>query len=457
MTKRKAIFIPACIKSHVLPSFYLADLLSEDYEVVYAVGSEILGELCEKNGFKYFLLGGLKIGLDLEESYVKEKYGKVNFWRLCKTYLTNKLYWKRKALYDRILKDWQPDLVIIDIYMSTDFFVLKQYNSLNIAFFNPMPSIYTIDKSPCLSDEPETNISELGSESSKLNLLDLIKNPKLYLLQLVKDLQYAALIKKIGLSGDDMPFKSEFALLFKNIPELILLPEEFEFKLNTTKRYQMYLGLCQRSERVDTELDDSFSRDWPDILRKKKSGYRIVYCSFGTFFEGADRKLLNFVKLLSAALKDFKQVHLVCSVNEYVIAALNQEELDWDRISLFYKVPQALVLQNAAAFITHGGMGGIKEAICCEVPMIVFPLDLNYDQSSNSHKVEFHKLGLRGVLEYERVDSLRSKLKDILDNNIYRESLRGFKTLIYDRYSFDNLRSLLKENVLIEKLVPTVR
>ncbi|WP_257669573.1 glycosyltransferase [Parapedobacter tibetensis] len=449
MSKKKAIFIPACIRSHVLPSFYLAELLSEEYEVVYAVCSEALGTLCKKNGFRYFTLGGPKIGLGFEERYIKEKYGKVSFARLFKAYVTNELYWKRKDLYDRIVRDWQPDLVIIDVFMSTDFFVLKQYRSLNIAFFNPMPSIYTIDTFPSFSNGTETDTSYSEPEILKVNLWDLILGGKQSLLRLARDIQYFNLIKKVGLSGKEMPVRSKFTLLFKDVPELILLPEEFEYELNAGKAHQFYLGLCQRNERVDTELDDSFCRNWPDILKKKANGERIVYCSFGTFFDRADRKLLNFIKLLSTTLGDFERVHLVCSVNKYVIDAINLEKQERDRISLFYKVPQTLVLQNAAAFITHGGMGSIKESIFYEVPMIVFPLDLFYDQNSNAHKVEFHKLGLRGVLDYERVDSLKQKMKDVLDNDIYRESLRKFKGRVNDRYSIENLQVLIKMNVCI--------
>ncbi len=51
VNKPTVLFLPASIRSHVLPSLYLAGLLAEDYEVVYAVTSDILAELVTKNGY----------------------------------------------------------------------------------------------------------------------------------------------------------------------------------------------------------------------------------------------------------------------------------------------------------------------------------------------------------------------------------------------------------------------
>ncbi|NIJ52987.1 glycosyltransferase [Dyadobacter arcticus] len=449
MSKKTALFIPSPIRSHVLPSFYLAELLSEEYDIVYAVGNHILEELCIENGFKCFTIGGFKIGLGMEERYIREKYGKTSFTRLFMAYFSNELYSLRKDIYDRIVQDWKPDLVILDVFTSTEFFILNQYSGLKIAFFNPMPSIYNVDEDPTVLANAPIENKPKSSKISKTNLLSWFTGARKYIMRLAGNFQYDDLIKKSGIAGSDTLIRSKFTLLFKDIPEIILVPEEFEFRLGGAKHYQFYLGLCQREGRVDTELDALFSEAWPDILKRKDNGERIIYCSFGTFFEGADRSLLNFVKLLSIALKGFENTHLVCSVNKYVIGALKSEGFDSDRVSLFSRVPQPTVLQNATAFITHGGMGGIKESIFYQVPMLVFPLDFSYDQNDNALKVEYHQLGIRGVFQYERVDGIKKKLKEILENKTYRESLRKFKAVTDIRYSRENVRHLLKENFSI--------
>jgi UDP:flavonoid glycosyltransferase YjiC (YdhE family) len=60
--KKKALIIPASIRSHVLPSFFLADVFSEDYEVTYAITDKILEESVLKNGFKSQQISKFKAG-----------------------------------------------------------------------------------------------------------------------------------------------------------------------------------------------------------------------------------------------------------------------------------------------------------------------------------------------------------------------------------------------------------
>jgi predicted glycosyltransferase len=446
MSKKTALFIPSAIRSHVLPSFYLADLLSDEYEVVYAVGNHILEELCLKNGFKCFTIGGFKIGLGMEERYIREKYGKVNLIRLFKAYVSNELYKLRKDIYDRIFNDWKPDLVILDVFVSTEYFILNQYLDLKIAFFNPMPSIYKIQESQPKNEINENNVLSNVTTGGSKDPLAWLTSPKHNVIRLAKDLQNKDLIKRGRINSSDKLIHSKFTLLFKGVPEIVLLPEEFEFKLGFAKDYQFYLGLCQRKNRVDTELDDTFHGRWPYILKKKTEGARLIYCSFGTFFEGADRSLLNFVKSLAQALSEFENIHLVCSVNKYIIEALNTEGFDTEHISLFSRVPQTVILKNAAAFITHGGMGSIKESIYYEVPMLVFPLDFSYDQNDNALKVEFHRLGIRGIFHYERVDSIKKKIAEVLTNDIYHRSLQTFKEKCENKYTRNNVRQSLKQN-----------
>lgn len=445
MAKKRALFIPASIRSHLLPSFYLAELLSQEYDIVYGVSSEILGEICRTNGFRYFIFNGPKIGLGMEEQYVRERFGRPGFIRLLQTYITNRLYGLRKELYDRIVADWTPDVVVLDVFMSTDFFILNQYQSLTTWFFNPMPSIYNESLPP--GGPAPTNARARGKTSGAYrSLARTAGSLRQFILDAVRRRQHAQFIRFSGIASRFKPVGTKFTTLFENVPELLLLPEEFELPFARKRDFQVYLGLCQRADRVDTELDDVFFSCWPAILDKREAGHKILYCSFGTFFEGADKRLFNFVTMLCAVIEQTPGIQLVCSVNKYVIEAMQNVGYDRDRIALFHKVPQTTVLANASAFITHGGMGSIKESIFYNVPMIVLPLDLFYDQSDNALRVEHHKLGVRGVFEFERSDSLRAKILDVLDNNLYKDALRGFNRNIKWKYSDETMKRLLSRS-----------
>jgi hypothetical protein len=47
--KSNVLFITASIRSHVMPSLFIADLLAEEYDIHYAVTNEILQEIVLKS------------------------------------------------------------------------------------------------------------------------------------------------------------------------------------------------------------------------------------------------------------------------------------------------------------------------------------------------------------------------------------------------------------------------
>ncbi|WP_345271505.1 glycosyltransferase [Nibrella viscosa] len=126
-------------------------------------------------------------------------------------------------------------------------------------------------------------------------------------------------------------------------------------------------------------------------------------------------------------MSQFENVQLICSVNRLVIETVRAWHQQPDHVHFFSRVPQLQVLQQANVFITHGGLGSVKESIYYEVPMLVYPLDPHYDQPGNALKVEHHGLGLRGVFHNERVTDLRTKLKRLLDDKSFKSRLRQFK------------------------------
>ena len=86
--KENILFIPASIKSHITPSFYLARLLYDQFNVYYAVSNNVLENLVVKNGFKVVKTSGYKILYDMEKNYiVEEKKEKYSFLKHIKVIL----------------------------------------------------------------------------------------------------------------------------------------------------------------------------------------------------------------------------------------------------------------------------------------------------------------------------------------------------------------------------------
>jgi len=453
--KKKALIIPASIRSHVLPSLFLADLLSENgYEVHYAVTSEGLKKIVEKNFYNASIISSYKVAIGLEGRYITEiRKEKISILRLIKVYLANEVNEYRKQEYNTLIELIKPNVIILDIFNSTDFISLyPKNNEIKICLFNPMLSTYQVDDYPTVSESFwMRNIKKKEIQNSnKLSVKTFFKNTKSILLTYLAQNQVKTLISRIDIPEKHKIVPNSFTMSFDNVPELLLAPLEFEFSPDIRKNYQYYLGLCHRGQRQDTELDQNFEENWQCILYEKQKGKRIIYCSFGTYYAGPDRKLLDFLNTIIEAVSSIPNTFLIISVNRFVIEFIqNQykytETEHKPNIALFSRVPQLKVLQISDLFITHGGFGSIKESIQYEVPMLVYPLDMQYDQNGNAFKVEHFGFGLRGIFGFESLNGMQKKITQLLENKLFLGKIKEFKAKITKNYTPEKLNHTLNE------------
>jgi UDP:flavonoid glycosyltransferase YjiC (YdhE family) len=447
MTNPNILFLPASIRSHIMPAMYLADLLSDRYTITFAVTNNILEKLVCQNGYKSISQSGIKPLIGMESSYIATKKNqKVRFWNLVNAYLKNEVYeFRKKELYE-ILEKTQAIAVIIDIFSSTDYLVLNSHpKKPKLFFFNPMLSTYRIKDFPIVSESnwPKSNVDSIKIKENKLSSMDFIKHPKLTLLNYLNKKQNKQVFVKSGVSESILAVNSTFTKIFRGVPELILAPLEFEISPEVKQSEQYYLGLCTRENRYDIEIDNSFEEEWQTILEAKKNNKKIIYCSFGTFYEGPNRILLNFLKIIISAAKSIPDTLLIISINRFIIEIIQKDEPNLVNVLLFSRVPQLKILSVSNVFITHGGLGSIKEAIHYKVPLLVYPLDLNYDQNGNGFKVEYHQLGLRGVFGFDKAHIIKEKIMQLLNNEIFIKNISEFKEKITTNYSKINIQRTL--------------
>ncbi|MFY7908435.1 MAG: glycosyltransferase [Emticicia sp.] len=452
---KRALIVPASIRSHVIPSLFLADLLSENgYEVHYAVTTEILKEIVEKNAYKAYIISSFKVAIGAEGRVITEiKKDKVSFLRLVKAYRTNEVYEYRKGEYNKLIELIKPSVIILDIFNSTDFISLyHKHHEIKICLFNPMPSTYRVGDYPIVSEGflIKSNRKNENQELNKFSIKGFLKYPKSTILAYLAQNQVKKLIMNNEIPEKYKIVPNSFTMSFDNVPELLLAPLEFEFAPEVRKSYQYYLGLCHREKRKDTELDENFEKGWQKIIKEKQgsdeiSPKKIIYCSFGTYYEGPDRKLLDFLNTIIDAVSSIPNSFLIISVNRFVIEFIESNRKDIPNVIFFSRVPQLQVLQICDLFITHGGFGSIKESIHYEVPMLVYPLDMHYDQNGNAFKVEYFGIGLRGVFGFERLNELKIKINQLLDDEAFKNKIKTFKEINVKNYSPEILKQTLNE------------
>ena len=143
------LFLTAPIRSHLLPAFYLADLLNDKRKIYFGITENDLAHLIEKNGYQAIKQSSIRFFQRSEAVYLSEHLKKKVNWRnMMKVLLKNEVYKYREEELLTTIQNINADTVIIDVYNYTDYLVLKNTPNLKILFFNPMPSIYKVKDFP---------------------------------------------------------------------------------------------------------------------------------------------------------------------------------------------------------------------------------------------------------------------------------------------------------------------
>ena len=215
-----------------------------------------------------------------------------------------------------------------------------------------------------------------------------------------------------------------------DLPELVLCPQAFDFP-------RPALPSRHYIESIDLERKES-SFAW----EKLQPGKPLVYCSFGSqCYRPLD--VVQFFKRLIQVFARNPQIQLVLSVGQYVSTG---DVSPWPpNVMVVEKAPQIGLLQRAAAMITHGGLGSIKECLMHSVPMLVFPLDI--DQPGNAARVAYHGVGLVGDVRDTSVAQLEAMVHAIVnDKSFAKQATRmtdRFKAVEQFRHGADVVEAML--------------
>jgi hypothetical protein len=216
----------------------------------------------------------------------------------------------------------------------------------------------------------------------------------------------ASLVRR---SGGTLCF-GEYGLRL-DVPELVLAPEAIDFPEVARQQGRHYVGSC-----VDTDRQDA-AFNWGAINKEK--GF--IYCSLGTysrFYAGAARLFRSVIDILRSQ-PDMQAILQVGS--SPMIRELGPQP---DHILLAERVPQLEVLRHARIFITHGGIGAVREGLFFGVPMIVFPCWL--DQPGNAARLLHHGVAVAGDIRTVDAPSLRRLIREATSPKI-REAVERMR------------------------------
>ncbi|TAF93627.1 MAG: hypothetical protein EAZ32_18100 [Cytophagia bacterium] len=428
--KPTALFLMSPAKGHLNASFGLARVLlaQSNYSIVYAVPFE-LHSYVSQQGFECVLFAGLPFGINGEQTldYLSNSQRVKYFDNLIDRFYDT-IYNARKTAIERLIQQTKPQLVLLDSFQSADFIllypILKAQN-IQFVFVQTMLSFHQqADNLPLdcpVVPNQKTNFSwhwqqyyfKRRLRSLWQNIIYLGKSNRRIIEQKAK---------KQGLNEHHLlDYQQSFRVGFANVPELIVAPQALEFT-HQKQQYQHYLGLLVDLERKEP-TNESFSLFLNSLPQNKK----IIYCSFGTLYAdfGKRKDILRFFNNLLEVAKKLPDYVFVVSLSESFRKEFSLSTIPFN-VYFFEFVPQLTILKRSSLFITHGGLNSIRESIALKVAMLVYPVDLRWDQPSNAAKIEHHGLGLKGNMAKDNATELESKIIQLLHEDIFRQRLSCF-------------------------------
>jgi N-glycosyltransferase len=191
-----------------------------------------------------------------------------------------------------------------------------------------------------------------------------------------------------------------------------------------------------RTLRFHRETTPDFGEERvPSWFGRLPAGTPVVYAAMGTvaptYQVHCDRALREIVGALS-------ETH--CSGIVHI--GIGRDPADFGTVPPHVRLvntwlPQSVLLQGCDLFITHGGIGGIREALRARVPMLVIPfMD---DQPHNAERCVAAGIGLTMPAHSVTSDRIRKAAHTLLDDPSYRLRVVQMHREVLARPSLDDL------------------
>lgn len=402
------LFVIQPFISHYYPTFSLARIDVEN-SVMYTT-IPTLNSTIENEGF-------ITENIDYMPEYILKNF-KVFVGLLLKNLVSSEDFIKRKNEFENsfkqvteLVKRHSPSEVYIDQSLAEYYY-----------FFKPFVPKITIIHTKVYSGKTKGIPPMSSTYIPKQGLLSRIKINYLWFIELRK-LRFKEFLLKLAFLGKDeiylwkkhcenyginwkkhIDFKHSLNRGIKGIENIVLLPRHLEFENFKPKQNITFFDL----ESVKNE--SSFYTPEYESLKSKyfiNKKLRIVYMAFGTLVNGP--KIVKFFTEVMSIIKELTHTVLLISTGKQPINLKAQYGT-----FIFDFVPQQDVLKYSDLFITHGGLGSVKEAFHAQVPMLVVPINKKIDQPGNAARVKASGYGEFLNIDSYNISELRYKINFLL-------------------------------------------
>ncbi|EON74698.1 putative glycosyl transferase from UDP-glucuronosyltransferase family [Lunatimonas lonarensis] len=423
-----AVLDPFPAMGHVRAFLVVAEWLREiGFTPVFLVSIDFAG-LIEKNGFEAYVVLPVLFRSDSQE--IKEK-GAIEVFldsisgnRLKKQ---KEELWKQRTAYKKIVDEISPRFVLLDDHYSAKALFYQDLGlptilvstmtlPLHQKFLPPFQSTYI----------PSSSVLYGVKAYLAWCSVRLIRWKSRTITRLVcggAD-QLRVLSTSFGTTEEVFDWNRCFGVGMKGLPILVTYPKTFGFREIEPPDHCYFLGKLPESRSSVEPLSNRLAAV---VEQAKRKGMDIVYCSLGTVTFDEIPVCVRFFRRIFQVAASLPHAFFIVNIGKNVDVSLLKA--NQSNVAVFDSLPQQVLLTHVQLMINHGGINSIKECIAAEVPMLVYPLSLKWDQPGCGARVAYHKLGLRGNIRSDGVGSITKKVSKVLtDREYYVYRLREIKS-----------------------------
>lgn len=413
-------------QSHHMMAFKMAKLLKDaGYRVIFGSVPE-MQEIVQRHGFEFqFLVPwivqplGHKLLLKRKGVPFPDKKERMEEVR------------KSLELFNQQVTGINPSIVLLDRHLMVSKTLFYKNLGIKVAFASPMPDPEEAPNVPPFSSGfiPRENWLSKKYISSLWSANYLKRRLRIFWYQLaylgINDLSvYRKLAKEFGIDHRAIKIPNDASgLHLQTTPRIVLSATDLDFPRPKVE------GVYNVGPVIDLPEDENKSTDARYEAMKSiitKGNPAVIYCSLGMLVDFCtDQKIRLYRKIKKVAILAPNDFFVICTGDD--LDNSNLLPLP-PNLFVFKSLPQKDLLKYCTLMINHGGLNSITECIFNEVPVIAYPPSHKADHSSNSARLVYHGLGVRGKIWRDSPKTILKKINRIKGNlEGYKNNIRQMK------------------------------
>lgn len=430
-------------KSHHLMVFKTAGLLKNaGYRVIFGSIHE-MQELIQQHGFEYHFVPFMVV-TPLKQ-LIQNKSNGIHFPNKKERFYDAK---KNTELFHKQVNQIKPDMAILDRHGIISKSFLYEKTGIPVAFVSPMPDSEKARNVPPFSSMfiPRNNILSI----KYISFLWFLESLKAKIRYFKSGLFYPGktnlsiyrkLAKEYGIDPKDIKIPKDLSgLHLQTTPRLVLSATALDFPRPHKN------GVYRIGPLIDLLPDKPQSKNTRYEAMKKiiiRGDSAVIYCSLGMLINFCTKQKISlYRKIKKVAKLNPDHFYILCIGEDLDNANLLPYPTN---LFVFNSLPQKDLLPHCSVMINHGGYNSITECIFSEVPVIAYPPSGKADHSSNSARVIYHKIGLRGKIWRDSPQAISKKINSIIFyQNFYLSNIRKMKNKFEEKNNSTEVVSIIE-------------